>query len=248
MAHTCVHSLHPQPSNTVCHCPAESLPEGAGQQGSIGPEVKGEGRDRPQSLAGERGGRAATGMDGREGAHATQIDTSGRHFQQPVSAVHRTFRMKKYLRLRSKHPGKTPRETKLLAVFTKDLCFRNFPKDSKRFVKFWNHLVHFNILHYRVGGHKYPITDKKSCLKWHYWRETICKNYIIERPIAETFRNFRNVSKSFGNYNPSRKRPFITNEICGWLIQQIVITHGPRVPRVMIITESKSQQLPTSVD
>ena len=90
--------------------------------------------------------------------------------------------------------------TYLLAVFTKDQCFRNFPKGSERFGKFRNHSVDFIILHW-ISDQKYHITEEKY-LKWHYRTETIFKNYIIERPIAETIRIFWNVSERFGNNNP----------------------------------------------
>ena len=80
-----------------------------------------------------------------------------------------------------------------------------FPKDSESFRKFWNHLVDFIILH-GILDQKYNISGEKY-LKWHYWTKTMCKNCIIDRPIAETFRNFWNVLESFGNHNPSWKRP-----------------------------------------
>ena len=47
-----------------------------------------------------------------------------------------------------------------LAVFTKDQCFRNFPKDSERFGKFRNHSVDFIILHW-IWDQKYHITEEK---------------------------------------------------------------------------------------
>ena len=66
-----------------------------------------------------------------------------------------------------------------------------FPKLSERFRKFRNHLVYFNNLH-RVWDQKFHITDK-IYLKWHYWTESIRKNYIAERTIAETFGYFQTI-------------------------------------------------------
>ena len=83
-----------------------------------------------------------------------------------------------------------------------------FPKLSETFGKFRNHSVTLIILH-SIWAQKYHITE--NYLKWHSWTETICNNYIFKRPIAEAFRNFRNVSESFENHNSSWKRPMFWN-------------------------------------
>ena len=56
--------------------------------------------------------------------------------------------------------------------------------------------------------HVFPF---QSCLKWRHWTETICKNYIIERPITKIFRKYWNVSESFGKHNLSWKRSLLVN-------------------------------------
>ena len=89
-----------------------------------------------------------------------------------------------------------------IAVFTKNQCFRKIPKDSESFG-----IIRLTSLFYRGFGTRNTILRKKNCLKWHYRTETICKHFIIERPIAESFRNFWNVLETFGNQNPSWKRP-----------------------------------------
>ena len=80
-----------------------------------------------------------------------------------------------------------------------------FPEHSETFWKFRNRSVDFIILH-RIWVAELTYYGQ-SYLNWHYWTETIRNNYIIKRPIPETFRNFRNASESFGKHNPSWKRP-----------------------------------------
>ena len=88
----------------------------------------------------------------------------------------------------------------IIAVFTKDYCFRKFSKHSESFA---DHLVG-DIILCASSNLKYNCMNR-SCLKWHDWPETMCQNVIIEWPITKTFRNFRNLSRSFGNNSPSWK-------------------------------------------
>ena len=78
----------------------------------------------------------------------------------------------------------------LLAVFTKDYCFRIFSKHSESFAD------------YLVGDIILCASSnlKHNCMNWsylkcHHWSETMCKNVIIEWPITETFGIFRKVSE-----------------------------------------------------
>ena len=73
----------------------------------------------------------------------------------------------------------------------KDQCFRKNPKDSESFG-----IIRLILLFYIGFGIRNTILRKKNYLKWHYRTDTICKHFIIERPIAKTFRNFWNVSET----------------------------------------------------
>ena len=58
---------------------------------------------------------------------------------------------------------------------------------------------------YKISSWKCYFIDQ-IYLKEHFLPETTNKSSIKKRPALKTFRNFRNVSKSFENHNPSWKQ------------------------------------------
>ena len=95
----------------------------------------------------------------------------------------------KKLSIRSQRAFSTTKNTQH-PVFTKNYCSRIFPK-------VWESLADRltdNVILYAISGWISPFMNQNH-LKWHYWSDTICKNYINERLIGESSGNFRKVSK-----------------------------------------------------
>ena len=88
--------------------------------------------------------------------------------------------------------------------FSRRIIASETPKPFKTFRKFrwsfgwWNNFMHNFEL--EIPLHE-PEFSKMDSPAWN-----MCKNVIIEWPINEKFRNFRNASKSFGNISSSWKR------------------------------------------